>query len=268
MKNKKQLFIYTSTYTMILRTIYILRWRQVKVFFGKKARVLGSLGQPLLLFVALGMWLRWVFEAAGQWDSLVFLAAGIVAMTTMMSSVFGGVDVIWDKERGFMKEVLASPARRIWIMIGRMLGGATAGVFQGMLVFVLTLFIGVDRSLVVSVPMALVYIVLIALMFTAFWLILGSLINDFQVFQLLMNFLIMPIVFLSGAFYPLDTTGSALQRIARINPLAYGVDGIRWALTWEYFFHWSVSLVIMFGLLLCFVWAGAYFFGRMKPDND
>ena len=253
---------------MIRRTIYILWRRQVKVFFGKKARVIGSLGQPLLLFAALGLGLRGVFAAAGQGDSLVFLAAGIVAMTTMMSSVMGWVDVIWDKERGFMREVLASPSRRIWIMIGRMLGGATAGVFQWVLVFVLALSIGVDRSLIVSIPLALVYIVLIALMFTAFGLILWSLIHDFQVFQLLMNFLIMPLVFLSWAFYPLDTTGKFLQTIALVNPLAYGVDGIRYALTGGGFFHRSVSLVVMTGLLALFVGAGAFFFARMRPDNN
>lgn len=252
---------------MIIRTIYILWRRQVKVFFGKKARIIWSLGQPLLLFAALGLGLRGVFDAAGQGDSLVFLAAGIVAMTTMMSSVMGWVDVIRDKERGFMREILASPSRRIWIMIGRMLGGATAGIFQWMLVFVLTLFIGIDRSLVVSLPMAGVYIVLIALMFTAFGLILWSLINDFQVFQLSMNFLIMPLIFLSGAFYPLHTTWGFLQSIAYINPLAYGVDGIRRALTWEMFFHWSVSLIVMLALLVVFVGVGAFFFARMKPDN-
>lgn len=252
---------------MILRTIYILWRRQVKVFFKKKARIIGSLGQPLLLFVALGLWLQGVFEAAGQGDSLVFLSAGIIAMTTMMGSVMSWVDVVWDKERWFMREILASPARRIWIMVGRMLGGATIGLFQGLLVFLISLFIGVDFDLLVSIPMAIVYVVLIALSFTSFWLILGSLISDFQVFQLLMNFLIMPLVFLSGAFYPLETTGALLRTVAYINPLAYGVDGVRRALTGETFFSWRVSLLVMISLMLFFVWVGAFFFNRMKPDN-
>jgi ABC-2 type transport system permease protein len=166
-----------------------------------------------------------------------------------------------------MKEILVSPTRRIGIMIGRMLGGATTGLFQGLLVLVLCLFVGIDFSTVISLPLAVLFMVVLSFLFTSFGIIIASLLPDFQGFQLIMNFLIMPLMFLSGAMFPLATTPVWLQMIARFDPLSYAVDGIRRALTGNSFFTPWMDGVVLLALMFLFVLLGGYFFSRMKADD-
>ena len=132
---------------------------------------------------------------------------------------------------------------------------------------VLCLFVGVDFSAVVSLPAAIGFMVLLSFLFTAFGIIIASLLPDFQGFQLIMNFLIMPLMFLSGAMFPLHTTPVWLQWIAKFNPLSYAVDGIRRALTGQQYFSPWVAFVVLFGLMVVLLALGAYFFSRMKADS-
>ena len=132
---------------------------------------------------------------------------------------------------------------------------------------ILCLFVGVDFSAMISLPAAIGFMILLSFLFTAFGIILASLLPDFQGFQLIMNFLIMPLMLLSGAMFPLHTTPVRLQWIATFNPLSYAVDGIRWALTGQYYFLPWLSLVVLVGLMVLFLVLGAYFFSRMKADD-
>ena len=125
-----------------MSTIYILWLRQLKKYFRSKARIVGSLGQPLLFLVALGFGFGPIYQRAGGGNYISFLAPGIMAMSIIFTAVFSGIEVIWDRQFGFLKETLVAPVSRLNIMIGRTLGGATVAFFQGVIVFILSFAVG------------------------------------------------------------------------------------------------------------------------------
>ena len=169
------------------------------------ARIIGSLGQPLLFLIGLGFGLGPVFQKAGQGNYIQFLAPGVIAMTVLFTSVFSGIELIWDRQFGFLKETLVAPVSRLTIMIGRVLGGATVAVGQGLIVCAFCLAAGFRFSGLAAAPMSLLFMALIAVLFTALGTAIASAMTDFQGFQLVMNFLVMPTFFLSGALFPLRT---------------------------------------------------------------
>src|SRR3989304_8954555 len=210
-----------------MSTIYILWLRQIKKYFRSRSRIVGSLGQPLLFLVAFGFGFGSIYQKAGQGNYIQFLAPGIILMGVLFTAIFSGIDLIWDRQFGFLKETLVAPVRRTEIMLGKTLGGATVATLQGIIVFVLTLFIGFKPQSLLALPLALVFIFLIALLFTALGTALASVLEDMQGFQLIMNFLVMPIFFLSGALFPLKGLPYVIELFTKINPLTYGNDGLR-----------------------------------------
>ena len=140
-------------------------------------------------------------------------------MTVLFTSVFSGIELIWDRQFGFLKETLVAPVSRLTIMIGRVLGGATVAVGQGLIVCAFCLLAGFRFSGWAAAPVALMFMALIAVLFTALGTAIASAMTDFQGFQLVMNFLVMPTFFLSGALFPLRDAPLVLQVIARINIL-------------------------------------------------
>src|SRR5215831_13573825 len=186
-----------------MQAIYILWLRELKRYVRSRAQILASLGQPLLYLLVLGFGLGPVFRMAGRGSYLQFIAPGVISMTVLFSSIFSGIALLWDRQFGFLKETLVAPVPRILIMIGRTLGGATVALLQGLIVLAVCLVAGFRPIGFESIPLALLFMALIAIMFTAFGTAFASVISDFQGFQLVMNFLVMPIYFLSGAIYPL-----------------------------------------------------------------
>jgi ABC-2 type transport system permease protein len=247
-----------------MNAIYTLWLRQIKRYFRSKSRIIGSLGQPVLFLVALGFGFGPVFERAGGGNYLQFLVPGIIAMAVLFTAVFSGIEIIWDKQFGFLKETLVAPVSRGYIMIGRTLGGATVALFQGLLVFFIALLIGFQPVSWFGAPMAVVYLALEALLFTALGTGIASLLDDMQGFQLIMNFLIMPIFFLSGALFPLATAPAGLKAIATINPLSYAIDGMRSVLSaGSYFGHLS-NLLVLLTVTIILITAGSYLFSRIE----
>src|SRR4030042_2476141 len=214
-----------------MSTIYILWLRQIKRYFRSKSRIIGSLGQPILFLVALGFGFGPVFERAGEGNYLQFLAPGIIAMSILFTAVVSGMEIIWDKQFGFLKETLVAPVSRFAIMLGRTLGGATVAFFQGVLVFFVSAVIGFRPGSLLKLPLAMVFMVLISIFWSALGTALASFLDDMQGFHLIISFLVMPAFFLSSAIFPLKGLPKAIEIIAKLNPLSYGVDGIRWALT-------------------------------------
>src|SRR6201987_2715140 len=184
--------------------VYMLWLRQIKRYFRSRARIVGSLGQPLLFLIALGFGFGPVYQSAGQGNSIQCLARGVIAMTVLFSGIFNGIELIWDRQFGFLKETLVAPVPRLTIMIGRTLGGATVALLQGIIVSIIPLLIGFRPQSAAMVPEALVVMALVAVMFTALGTAIASTMEDFQGFQLVMNFLVMPTFFLSGALFPLN----------------------------------------------------------------
>ena len=148
-------------------------------------------------------------------------------MTILFTSTFSGMALLWDRQFGFLKETLVAPVPRLTIMIGRTVGGATVALFQGLLVFLVSLIAGFRPAHVLVVPTAILVMALVALVFSAMGTIIGSSLKEMQGFQIIMNFLVMPIFFLSGALYPLRNLPVALTVLTRIDPLTYGVDALR-----------------------------------------
>jgi len=246
-----------------MRVIYILWLRQLKRFFRSKARIVGSIGQPLLFLVALGFGMGSVFAKAGEGNYILFLSPGVIAMTILFSSIFTGVDVILDRQFGFLKEALVAPVSRFKIIIGRTLGGATTAMLQGLIVFIIAIPLGFHPNWVM-LPIAILFMFLIALFFTALGTSIGSILKDMQAFQLIMNFLVMPIFFLSGALFPIDESSKIFKYILAINPLAYGVDGIRGSLTGVFHFNMGIDLVVLFVITVIVLRVGSYLFSRIE----
>jgi ABC-2 type transport system permease protein len=244
--------------------IYILWLRQLKRYFRSKARIVGSLGQPLLFLVALGFGFGPIYQKAGGGNFIEFLAPGIMAMSIIFTAVFSGIEVIWDRQFGFLKETLVAPVSRLNIMIGRTLGGATVAFFQGIIVFFLSFAVGFRINDMVFAPLAFVFMFLIALLFTALGTAIASVLKDMQGFQLIMNFLLMPLFFLSGALFPFQGLPKAFSIIIRFNPLSYGVDGLRGSLSNGFHFGLHIDLLVLSLITAVFLAIGSYLFSKIE----
>ena len=247
-----------------MSTIYILWLRQVKKYFRSKSRIIGSLGKPALFLIVFGFGFGSIYQKAGEGNYIQFLAPGIILMSVLFTAVFSGIDLIWDKQFGILKETLVAPVSRLEIMLGRTLGGATVATIQGIIVFFLTLIVGFVPQNLYLLPVALLFVFLVALLFTALGTAIASLLEDMQGFQLIMNFLVMPIFFLSGALFPLKGAPSFIVIIAKFNPLSYGIDGLRATLVSQTRFGiiGDFSILIIVTLVLLII--GSYFFERIQ----
>jgi ABC-2 type transport system permease protein len=247
-----------------MSAIYILWLRQIKRYFRSRPRIIASLGQPLLFLLALGFGFGPIFQRAGQGNYIQFLAPGVISMSILFTAIFSGIELIWDRQFGFLKETLVAPVPRILIMAGRTLGGATVALFQGLIVVVICLLAGFRITSFASLPVAVLFMVLVAVMFTAMGTAIASVLSDFQGFQLVMNFLVMPIFFLSGALFPLTNLPKALEVIASLDPLTYGVDGLRGALIGVGHFSAALDMAVLSAIAAVLVAAGAYLFSRIQ----
>jgi len=256
---------------MTAQAIYVLWLRDMKWFLRAKSRVISSIATPFLWFAIIGVGLNSMFQPEARY--LEFMAPGIVGMTLLFSSTMSGISVIWDKQFGFMKEILVAPVSRIHIMIGKVLGGMTTAMLQGaLLLLAIGLFqviglVDIRTPGVVQLLQIVVFMVLISVSFVSIGLALASVIKDPVAFPVVINFLIMPIFFLSGALYPIGTGAlpSWLSSLARVNPLAYGIDGLRWAIYPE---RAQFSLWLDFGVMLAFssvmIILGGYLFRKIS----
>jgi ABC-2 type transport system permease protein len=193
-----------------MNVVYILWLRQLKRSARSRARIIGSFGQPLLFLLAFGFGFGSMFQRAGQGNYIQFLAPGVITMSVLSTAIFTGIEVIWDRQFGFLKETLVAPVPRILIMIGRTLGGATVAVLQGSVVFGICLAVGFRTPSLPLLPLAFTFMILTAVLFTAVGTALACVLPDFQGFQLVLNFLVMPIFFLSGALFPLTNVPPAI----------------------------------------------------------
>jgi ABC-2 type transport system permease protein len=247
-----------------MSAIYILWLRELRRYTRSRAQLVASLGQPLLYLLALGFGLGPVFQKAGQGSYLQFVAPGVIAMTVLFTAVFSGIALLWDRQFGFLKETLVAPVPRLQVMIGKTLGGATVAILQGVLVIIVCLLAGFRPVSAAKLPFAVVFMILIAVVFAALGTAIGSVLQDMQGFQLIMNFLVMPIFFLSGALFPLDNLPSVLSVITRLDPLSYGVDGLRTMLVGISAFGPAADLIILAAVGALFLGIGSYLFSKIQ----
>lgn len=247
-----------------MNAIYILWLRQIKRYFRSRSQMIGSLGQPILFLLAFGFGFGPIFAKAGGGNYIKFIVPGIISQSILFTAIFSGIQMIWDRQFGFLKETLVAPVSRFEIMLGRTLGGATIATFQGIIVFLLSFLIGFKPVDISSLPVTFIIMFLIALLFTALGTAIASTIDDFHGFQLIMNFLIMPLFFLSGALFPLDNLPAIMNTISRLNPLTYGVDALRLTLIGQSHFTLSTDLLVLSVLSLIILGIGSYLFSKIQ----
>ncbi|MEP7179052.1 MAG: ABC transporter permease [Pseudonocardiales bacterium] len=235
-----------------LRAIKIVWEREVVRFASDRLRMITSLIQPLLFLFVLGSGLSHVASAGtGGLDFRTFLYPGILAMAVMFTAMFSAASIVWDREFGFLREMLVAPIRRSSIVIGKCLGGATVATFQGVLVITLAGLVGVPYSVSLIVEIFVILVVL-AYTLTAFGVMVAARIKQIQSFMALTQMLIMPLFFLSGAIFPVTGLPTWLMVLNHIDPLTYAVDPMRRAV----FRHLDVTPAVREHLAPGVTWAG------------
>ncbi len=247
-----------------MRAIYILCLRQLKRYVRSPARIVGSLGQPVVFLLALGFGLGSIFKRAGAGNYFAFVAPGIIAMGIMFTAVFSGIEIIWDRQFGFLKETLVAPVSRLQIVLGRVLGGAIVAVLQGFAVFVVCLVFGFRIQHWLLLPIAIIFMLLISLLFTSIGTAIGSVLQDMQGFPLVMNFLVMPLFFFSDALFPMTGLPKILEGALRLNPVTYGVDGLRGAFSSAFAFSIVTDFAVLVALSAVLLSIGSYLFAKIQ----
>jgi ABC-2 type transport system permease protein len=219
-----------------LRAIHIIWYRDIIRFGRDRPRLVASFAQPLLYLLIFGTGLSSALGGAngafgGAGSSLgpsyvQFIFPGIIGMAVLFSAIFGAMSIVWDREFGFLKEVLVAPIDRSAVAIGKALGGATQAMVQGLVLLVLAPLIGIDLSLgmlLLLVPLIFV----LAFSLSSLGVAIASRMKSMQGFQMVMTFLMMPMFFLSGALFPLQGLPSWMHVLTRMDPAAYGMDPLR-----------------------------------------
>lgn len=249
-----------------LTAIYVLWLREMKRFVRAKSRVIGTLAMPLffLAFLGLGFTKMNIPGMSKDIDYIHFLVPGIVGMTMLFTSMFAGISVLWDREFGFLKEIMVTPVNRVSIVLGRIVGGTTTALIQGILILGISVLMGFKIIGISSFLLSIVFMVLIAVTFIGLGLIFASKMKDIHGFSLIMNFIIFPLFFLSGALFPLENLPVWIRNISYIDPLTYGVDGLRGVLIGISSSSITSNLIILIGFSLVMVLLGAYFFEKSE----
>ncbi|MGC9602503.1 MAG: ABC transporter permease [Minisyncoccia bacterium] len=247
-----------------MKKIYYLWLRQIKKYLRSTPRMIGSLAQPIIFLVMFGYGFGNAFGSGGNY--LDYLAPGIVGMSIIFTSIFAGLEVIWDRQFGFLKETLVAPMSRTDVMIGRTVGAATVATIQGVIVMLMSLLFGFQPVSWMAVFPAVGIMFLIALIFSSIGTIIGSLLDDMQAFSLIINFLVQPLFFLSGALFTLQGLPAWLAFISRIDPLTYGIDALRVLLAdiGHHDLGLGTDTFVLLGMAVLFVWMGGYFFEKIQ----
>lgn len=244
--------------------VYVMWLRQLKRYWRSKPRMIGSLGQPVLFLVALGFGFGPIYERAGGGDYIQFMAPGIIAMSVMFMAVFGGIELIWDRQFGFLKETLAAPVPRWAIMLGKALGGATAATVQGIAVMLLAMLVGFRPQELALLPVAFLFMLATAMLFSSLGMVIAVNLTDMHAFPLIMNFLLMPMFFLSGALFPLKGLPEAIMTVSKADPLSYGVDALRITLVNGGNFGLATDAAVLIAGAVLLMSLGTWMFSRVE----
>lgn len=245
--------------------VYVLWLREMKRFMRAKSRVIGTLVMPLFFLAFLGFGFSNVnIPGMGNVNYINFLVPGIIGMTMLFTSMFAGISVLWDREFGFLKEIMVAPVDRISIVLGRIAGGMSSSLIQGILILGISVLMGFKIIGISSMLLSIVFMLLISSAFIGLGLIFASKMRDIQGFGLIMNFIIFPLFFLSGALFPLESLPILVRYISYLDPLTYGVDGLRGALIGISSFPVIFNLMILAGFSVGMVVLGAYFFEKSE----
>ena len=254
---------------------YTLWLRELKRFFRLKSRFIGSLGMPIFFLIFLGMApIR--FPGTGEGSYISFLAPGIIGMILLFASMGAGMNLLWDKEFGFLKEIMVAPVKRHTIILGKTAGGVTTALIQGLVILILALPLGLKLTgiypqftitgFILGFLAAIGFMVLIGFTFVGLGVSFASRMKDFHGFQLIWNFILFPVFLLSGALLPLDSFPGWLKPVAYANPLTYGVDGLRASLTGASAMPIFIDFTALIISSAIMIFIGVYLFSRAEVD--
>jgi ABC-2 type transport system permease protein len=213
--------------TEIFRGAWVVSYRELLRFVNERSRLVGSFAQPLIFLVVFGAGFGNLIGAVAPGvDFIQFMYPGIIAMGVLTTALFAGVSVVWDREFGFLRELLVAPLSRTGIVLGKALGACVVALLQVFLMLLIAPIVGVTVD--VSTVLRLVPIVFVlSIALSGLGLLVASFMRSQQGFQLLIQLLIFPLIFLAGVFFPINQAPDWLQVISTFNPLTYGVDAIR-----------------------------------------
>lgn len=212
--------------------IYVIWLRDFKRFWRDTPRRIGAFVQPLVYLFLLGTGLQAAFKifGAGETKYVLFMFPGIVGMTVLFTSVFSAISILWDREFGFLKELLVSPIPRSSVALGKIAGGATTAFLQGLILMILMFvpsFFGFSLETLVKIIALIPLVLLLSVGMTSLGVAIAARMKSFEGFPIVMNFIILPLFFLSGAMFPLQGLPGWMDVLTKINPLTYGVDVLR-----------------------------------------
>ena len=221
-----------TTLQRALTGVYVLWLRELKRFWRDRPRRLGAFFQPLIYLFLLGTGMQAAFQVfgGGKVDYVTFMYPGIVAMTLLFTSVFSAISILWDRQFGFLKEVLISPIPRSSVAVGKIVGGATTACLQGLILMILAFIpslLGFSLSTLGTVLLLIPVVMLLSLSMTSMGVAIAARMKSFEAFPIIMNFILLPMFFLSGAMFPLQGLPGWMDVLTKINPLTYGVDLLR-----------------------------------------
>lgn len=249
-----------------LTGLYAIWYREIKIYFREKSRIVSSLIQPLLWLVIFGTGLgSSITLGVGNGNYTQFIYPGILAMTVLFGSLFFGLYIIFDRRVDFLKEVLVAPLSRTTIFFGKVLGGSTDGIIEIVMLIILgALFFGIPFT-AVSVILTLVIVLLLMISIVSIGLTLGSLMSSPEGFGLISSFVIFPLFFLSGALFPVSNLPGWLYAFVAVNPVSYAVDALRTVILGvSSSFGLGIDLAVLVGFAIAMVVVGTYAFKKMK----
>lgn len=209
------------------RGTWVVTYRELLRFVNERSRIVSSLAFPLLFLVIFGAGFGKVIGSlAPGVNFMQFMYPGIVAMSVLTSALFAGVSVVWDREFGFLREILVAPIGRTGIVLGKALGAGVTALLQVVIMLVLAPFLGVDLSIPIVLELIPI-VILLSLGLAGLGILFASFMTSQQGFQLVIQLLIFPLIFLAGVFFPVNQVPQWLEVISKVNPLTYGVDAIR-----------------------------------------
>lgn len=248
-----------------LQTVYTMWLREMLRFWRSKSRIIGSLVTPLFFLVFLGAGFSSSFQIeGGQPFDPSYLAPGLIGMVVLFSSMMGGVSIIWDREFGFLKEILIAPVSRFFVALGKAVGGVTTSIIQGILIMIIARMMGIEYQSLSGVVAAVAIMFISGIGFIGLGIAVASRIDSHEGFQMVMSFLTMPLVLLSGAFFPISKLPAWMTVLVYANPLTYGVEALRYFLLGDSIIPISRSIMILIVFAFAMTLLGGKLFGKMK----
>ncbi len=241
-----------------LKAIYVIVLREFKRFFRQRGRLMGTVARPLLWLLIIGSGFTELIRVRGEISYQQFMVPGVIGMTILFSSIFSTISVVWDKEFGFLREMLVAPVSRLTIVLGKLISGSMLSTFQGMILIVLAPFFGISLSLFKFTEMVFLLLI-VSFGITSLGLFIASFLTSLEGFNVIMNFLVLPMFFLSGALYPIKVLPSLLQYLTSINPLTYGIDSFKHVmlgdipgtvLGTDFSFSMDIAFVLAFSVIM------------------